>query len=274
MERTAKALHQLQRGVASLCRSPQMHQGIQRRHRLRLLPQVANPRASSQDKMSGTLTIQGIGEGSQKCAWEISTPIAVAYSDGAVRKHKITSPIVEGSGADLPGLLGLRFLEHERSIIDTGNLMLHFLGKGEAQIILPPGSSAIPLQKAPSGLLVMEIDVYEKVRPYKGGLPDTSLQLHATDEEATPEASMIRSPITAPPPSKRSTAALTSLMLVVTLSSRPAAFEIMVEGQAAAELPGPAKRPTPAEHPTLLSTRLLQPCRMRQAGSSISVARA
>ena len=151
----------------------------------RALSNGHNPR---QDNMFGALTIQGVGEGSQKCTWEIHAPIAAPHNDGAARMHKITSPIVEGSGADLPGLLGCRSLEHERSIVDTGNKMLHFLGKGEAQIILPPGSCALPLQQAPSGHLVVEIDAYEKVRPYRGGLPDISLQLHATDEAATLEA--------------------------------------------------------------------------------------
>jgi hypothetical protein len=149
---------------------------------------LANGLKPGQNKMTSPLTIQGVGNGSQQCVWQISCPIAVPYGDGKARMHKITSPIVEGTGAKLPGLLGLRSLEHERSIIDTGKRMLYFLGPGEAQIILPPGSSAIPLQKAPSGHLVMEIDAYENVQAYKGGLPDVSLQLHATEaEKAEPE---------------------------------------------------------------------------------------
>ena len=132
----------------------------------------------SQSKMAGGLTIQGVGNGTQECRWQVTCPIAVPYEDGQSRLHKITAPIVGGTGAHLPGLLGLRSLEHERSIIDTGIRMLHFLCKGEAKIELPPGSAAIPLRKAPSGHLVIEIDDYEALKPHKGGVPDASLQLH------------------------------------------------------------------------------------------------
>ena len=138
-----------------------------------------------QDKVVGGLTIQGVGNGTQECRWQVTCPIAVPYEDGQARLHKITAPIVGGAGADLPGLLGLRSLEHERSIIDAGKRMLYFVGKGEAKIELPPGSAAIPLKKAPSGHLVIEIDEYEKLKPHKGGLPEASLQLHVDTTDRT-----------------------------------------------------------------------------------------
>ena len=70
---------------------------------------------------------------------------------------------MEGDGSGLPGLLGLRTLEHERAILDTGNHELIFPGPGRVKIELPPGSTRIPLHKAPSGHLVMVVDDYEKV---------------------------------------------------------------------------------------------------------------
>ena len=43
--------------------------------------------------------------------------------------------------------------------------MLHLLGEGEAKLELPPGSTPIPLHKAPSGHLVMIIDDYDQTKP-------------------------------------------------------------------------------------------------------------
>ena len=46
---------------------------------------------------------------------------------------------------------------------------------------LPPGTVEIPLQKAPSGHLVMVIDDYEKLIKQSGGLEETGLQLHTAE---------------------------------------------------------------------------------------------
>ena len=54
---------------------------------------------------------------------------------------------------------------------------LIFPGPGEVKYELPPGSVRIPLQKAPSGHLVMVIDDFEQVKQRRGGLPHASLQL-------------------------------------------------------------------------------------------------
>jgi hypothetical protein len=88
---------------------------------------------------------------------------------------------VEGNGEDLPGLLGLRSLETDRAILDMGNKKLYFPGPGEVKIELPPGSIEVPLEKAPSGHLVMPIDDYEKIVKRTGGTPETSLQLNAIE---------------------------------------------------------------------------------------------
>ena len=71
-----------------------------------------------QTRIERPLSIQGVGSGSQQCRWEMNCPIAVPHGDRALL-HSITAPIVEGTGENLPGLLGLRSLERERAIVDT-----------------------------------------------------------------------------------------------------------------------------------------------------------
>ena len=126
-----------------------------------------------------TLSIQGVGNGSQACNWKLVCPIAILHPDGQAHLHTFEAPIVEGTGEDLPGLYGLKSMEQKRAILDTGGRKLYFPGPGDVQIILPPGSIEVPLQKAPSGHLVMVVDNFEQVTaPSKGGLPEVSMTLH------------------------------------------------------------------------------------------------
>ena len=126
------------------------------------------------------MDIAGVGEGAQKCEWSVELPIASTHGDGQAHLHKISMPIVEGkSGDQLPGLLGLKSLEAERAIMDTGGQMLYFPGPGKVEISLPPGSIAIPLHKAPSGHQCIVVDDYEKVIRHTGGVSPASLELHA-----------------------------------------------------------------------------------------------
>ena len=74
-----------------------------------------------------------------------------------------------------------------------GRNMLIFPGPGDVKMELPPGSLAIPLQKSPSGHLVMVIDDFENLVTRKCGAPDAPLQLHTSnapqETAASPPAS-------------------------------------------------------------------------------------
>ena len=49
-------------------------------------------------------------------------------------------------------------------------------GPGDIKYVLPPGSMEIPLEKAPSGHLVMVIDAYDAIRVGASGALPTQLQ--------------------------------------------------------------------------------------------------
>ena len=140
----------------------------------------------TQERMTRPLAIEGVGNGPQRCTWQINSPIAVKHAgDGEGHLHRIKAPIVEGSGEELPGLLGLRTLEEHRGILDSGARQLHFPGPGEVKIVLPPGSVAVDLLKAPSGHLVMPIDEFDTIPATTGGVPNRSLQLHTATAPVT-----------------------------------------------------------------------------------------
>ena len=116
------------------------------------------------------LNVSGVGNGSQTCWWELSLPIAVPDGSGGSTMHRLTTPIVEGDeGKRLPGLLGLRSMEQLNAILDTGKRELIIPGPGGVTIEVSAGSIRIPLEKAPSGHFVMQVDAYEQLAPAAAG---------------------------------------------------------------------------------------------------------
>ena len=98
--------------------------------------------------------VQGVGEGQQKCEWTVSIPIACKLSVGGktVCLNYFEAPVVGGSGARLPALLGLRSLTSL-----SATLCMH--ENNEALYVPLPGGPIedlhqcrkCPLSKAPSG---------------------------------------------------------------------------------------------------------------------------
>ena len=71
-------------------------------------------------KLKNLLAIQGVGNGCQECKWEVSCPIAIPQRGGSAKLHHLRSPIGEGTGSHIPGLLVLDTLEAQGAILDTG----------------------------------------------------------------------------------------------------------------------------------------------------------
>ena len=146
-------------------------------------------------KMSPPLSIQGVGNGSQQCIWEMECPVAIPHADGDAHEHSFKTPIVTGAGKDLPGLLGLKSLEAQRAILDTAGKTLIIPGPGPVELNLPPGSLRIPLEKAPSGHLVMVVDEYHKTVQSQGGLKERTVHFLAGSKPAdTPAAAASPTP--------------------------------------------------------------------------------
>ena len=152
---------------------------------------VENRHQPRQDKLSNPIQIQGVGNGVQACEWQMTCPVAVPTEDGAML-HEFSAPIVTGAGADLPGLLGLQSLQKHRAILDTHRQVLILPGQGDIEWKMPPGTVEIPLERAPSGHLVMVLDEYRRVVERRGGLPNPVRQFHSSD--AVPAGAPLRAP--------------------------------------------------------------------------------
>ena len=76
--------------------------------------------ASDQWYLDTPMSIMGVGEGTQFCTIEASVPFANKNADGSVGLNIYEAPLVHGSGADLPALLGLKSIKSKQGVLDTG----------------------------------------------------------------------------------------------------------------------------------------------------------
>ena len=133
-------------------------------------------------EMETPLSIQGVGNGTQQCNWEIRLPIAAEDGNGDTHVHSFETPIVEGTGEDIPGLLGLKSIREKKGILETepGKEMLTFPGPGGYEIVFAPGYQQFKLEQAPSGHLVIPISDFSKVKK-PTGVPPPRIAFHAQE---------------------------------------------------------------------------------------------
>ena len=140
----------------------------------------------SQSQMSRPLHIQGVGSGTQQCNWECNIPIACPVGDGTTAQlFHYQAPLVEGSGEDLPLIVGLKSIEGKRGVIETDpeGRRMTLPGPGGYKIVWSPGSVHLPLTPAPSGYLIIACSAYSRVVP-STGVPTPVKTLHATTAPA------------------------------------------------------------------------------------------
>jgi hypothetical protein len=96
------------------------------------------------------MAVEGVGKASQTATEAGRVLVGVAGHMGSY-----TAPVIPNS--DLPPLLGMRTLEGRKAIQDVGSKKLIFPGPGGAHMQLSPGSLVFPLEKSPSGHLILPI---------------------------------------------------------------------------------------------------------------------
>ena len=148
----------------------------------------ANGREAAQKKRDKPLQVAGVGHGTQGAKYDVNIPVALKTAAGDFKDGNFDAPCIADS--DIPGLLGLRSLEENRSLLDTVNSKLYFLGPGDYDLMamLPPGTECYDLQKSTSGHLILPMTHYEELDVVKKATKDFAEEvprtLHA-DEVAT-----------------------------------------------------------------------------------------
>jgi len=153
---------------------------------------IKNGQQPQQVRMETPLTIQGVGNGTQTCEWRASLPIATLDDNDEGSVNLFEAPVVEGTGEDIPGLLGHQSCRKKNGVLQMAphKECLSFPGPGGYKIEWSPGTRHFPLTPAPSGHLTIPCCEYQKVSK-KGGLAKQSMTFHATDDpDATPETAL------------------------------------------------------------------------------------
>ena len=98
-------------------------------------------------------------------------------ADGC-RLLRVEAPACSGGGSTLPGRLGLRTIENKRGVIETTpeQAFLTFPRPGGYKILWEPGALHLPLTKAPSGHLCLELDHFYRL-DNKPGVPPREMTL-------------------------------------------------------------------------------------------------
>ena len=139
----------------------------------------ANPEYSLRSK---PLIVRGVGHGSQECHYECRLPIAFK-KDGeeASIRGTINAPSIANSL--VPGLMGLKAMEDNRTILDIVTGKIYFCGPGDYDLMtaLPAGTDVFQMEKAPSGHLVLPCCEFHKPRTNQSSLTlVTSMQQRKT----------------------------------------------------------------------------------------------
>ena len=152
--------------------------------------------------MANAMHVQGVGNGSQKCEWEATLPIALPRSDGSHSIEAYTAPVVPGS--QVPGLLGLRSMIKKRAVIDTIGMKLYLAGPGGISITASPGTEIFELEQAPSGHLLLPISNFRAALASREAgrdrlvSPPMHIHLPVTEASSSTGASSSTDPVAAP----------------------------------------------------------------------------
>jgi hypothetical protein len=108
--------------------------------------------------LENAISVQGVGNGSNEAQQEAQVPIAL----GTNQIGTFRTPVLPES--DLPALWGLVSLEKLKAIIDVGSRRLVIPGPGGFKMVMSPGSKSYPLEKSPTGHLLLSCCEWEKAK--------------------------------------------------------------------------------------------------------------
>ena len=117
------------------------------------------------EKRKHTLHVNGVGKGSAPCNEKTILPIAVPCVDRKPCLESFKADIAEDCGEALPAILGSESMQDKDSVLllRREKESLVFPGPGGYKIIWSPGTRIIPMQKAPSGHLVIACDHFQGI---------------------------------------------------------------------------------------------------------------
>jgi len=113
---------------------------------------------SRHSKLERPFPVDGVGSGSSQVEDVCELPIALPNGHAS----KFVTNIIKNS--EIPGLLGLNSMDEHHVLLDIRNNKFILVGKGGYKLQLSPGSSILPMQRAPTGHLMLPISDWTVVK--------------------------------------------------------------------------------------------------------------
>jgi hypothetical protein len=149
----------------------------------------ANNHSTTYEARKTRLTINGVGSGGAVCKDQAMIPVAMKFEDRKPTLDVFKANIAEGSGANLPAILGSESMQSKNSVLmlKEGKEVIAFPGPGGYKIIWSKGTHLLPMVHAPSGHLVIQCDGYEDLVNGSQDEQMTFVTDHTIPEPPTPE---------------------------------------------------------------------------------------
>lgn len=95
------------------------------------------------NRLQHVLNVNGVGAGNAPCVEEANIPIAVKYKDRPATTTTYRTNIAQGSGSDLPAILGLKSMQQKDTvlILREGQEVMALPGPGGYKIEWSPGTN-------------------------------------------------------------------------------------------------------------------------------------
>ena len=128
--------------------------------------------ASQYNDLEKPREVQGVGHGTQTCAYELHVPIGLQESGGEIFEEVYQAPCIPGSA--VPGLVGIRSLRRNDALIRCKTEELWFLVPGGAKIEASPGSRHHQMRMPTSGHWMLKTNNFTEEPTSSGMVVDSS----------------------------------------------------------------------------------------------------
>jgi hypothetical protein len=118
-----------------------------------------NGQGSLVETLATRMPVDGVGAGSSTCSHSAKVPVCLADGLGAT----YAAPMIDGS--DVPALLGASSMTEHRFVLDLVHDVAMLLGPGGMELKLSPGSRVLPIQRSPTGHLLISASEWNKSKP-------------------------------------------------------------------------------------------------------------
>ena len=106
-------------------------------------------------KSENTITVSGVGNGTNSTDVVATYPGAVQDSQGVIRKITFDAPVIPNN--DVPAFWGNASLNRNRAVIDTVNRELVLCGMGKVIVSATTDSWRFPMTLSPSGHWIVPV---------------------------------------------------------------------------------------------------------------------